>query len=228
MADDTLCGIRVPRIGLLWMAVSAWGYATASLFARLASANATSWQVVFTRCVLQWCFAVGYQKLYHPDVDLWGPPEVRKSLVLRGGFGVGGLSCFYYAITVLPLSDATVLMFTSPVWTCIIAWVILGEKIGLPEFASLVISVAGICFIAKPTFLFPKPRDAMSLDADSEGESEKTLGLLVGVLGSVFAACAYVTIRYVSGALGCLPLTFLPLMSRRASVPNVRPALAGC
>ena len=222
---DTLCGMTVPRIGLLWMALSAWGYATASLFARLANeGGATSWQVVFARGTLQWMLAVVAQSLYFPWVDLWGPPSARRFLVLRGIVGIGGLSCFYYAVAHMPLSDATVLMFTSPVWTCVIAWALLGERMGLPEAVSIVTSIAGICLIAKPTFLFPPAADQYGVALRAAGginttggpsngassaawssssrvddtDSVNGTGLAVGVglLGSVFAAGAYIVIRY--------------------------------
>eukprot|EP00037_Helgoeca_nana_P019646 m.192505 g.192505 ORF g.192505 m.192505 type:complete len:293 (+) comp24952_c0_seq2:333-1211(+) len=133
--------------------------------------------------------------MYHPTVDLWGPATVRRFLVLRGCVGIGGLSCFYYAIAHMPLSDATVVMFTSPVWTCLFAWALLGEKMGLREAVSIAISIVGICFIAKPTFLFP--RSASATDPNSGGDSSTTFALAIGVLGSVFAACAYVVIRFV-------------------------------
>jgi drug/metabolite transporter (DMT)-like permease len=202
---DTLCGVAVPRIGLLWMAVSAFMYATASLFARFSNNAATSWQVVFVRCCVQWFLAVCYAKIAHPKVDVWGQPGARLLLVARGGVGIWGLACFYYAVSKLPLSDATVIFFTNPIWTCAIAWLALGEKIGLPELASIVISMAGICFIAKPTFLFGLPpadgdsggggSHGGSRQAEGDGEGGRTFAIVIALLGAVAAAGANVLIR---------------------------------
>lgn len=209
VSPDTLCGLHVPRIGLLWMAVSAFMYATASLFARFSNNVATSWQVVFVRCVVQWFLATAYAAIAHPTVDVWGPPGARLFLVARGGVGIWGLACFYYAVSKLPLSDATVIFFTNPIWTCAIAWMTLGERMGLPELASIIVSMAGICFIARPTFLFGPSaeghsagrihegggRHGGSVQAEGDSESGRAFAIGIGLLGAIAAAGATVLIR---------------------------------
>ncbi|PSQ82101.1 MAG: hypothetical protein BRD46_00395, partial [Bacteroidetes bacterium QS_8_68_15] len=73
---------------------------------------------------------------------LWGTN--RRLLLLRGLFGLGGLSCFFWALTALPLADATVLHYTNPVLTALLAAVVLGERLGPEEIGGALMSFAGV------------------------------------------------------------------------------------
>ena len=65
---------------------------------------------------------------------LWGTNQ--RLLLLRGLFGLGGLSCFFWALTALPLADATVLHYTNPVLTALLATVVLDERLGRGKSAA--------------------------------------------------------------------------------------------
>lgn len=48
-------------------------------------------------------------------------------LVLRGVVGFGALVCFFYSVTHLRLAEATMIQFTSPIFTAVLAAAYLGE-----------------------------------------------------------------------------------------------------
>jgi len=44
-------------------------------------------------------------------------PKIQKLLYIRGLFGVIALNCAYFGLSKLPFSEATVIIFSSPIWS---------------------------------------------------------------------------------------------------------------
>lgn len=44
-------------------------------------------------------------------------PKIQKLLYVRGLFGVIGLNCAYFGLSKLPFAEATVIIFSSPIWS---------------------------------------------------------------------------------------------------------------
>jgi drug/metabolite transporter (DMT)-like permease len=107
-------------------------------------------------------------------------------LVLRGLFGLGGIVCFFLAILSLPVADATVLQFTNPLLTTLLAAVFLKERPDGSVGLALALGFAGTLLVARPASLF------------GAEASLPRFGVMVGLLGATFSACAYVTIRRVT------------------------------
>ncbi|KAJ9123308.1 hypothetical protein QFC22_001507 [Naganishia vaughanmartiniae] len=96
---------------------------------------------------------------------LFGPPEVRKLLALRGFIGFFGLTGMYQSLQYLSLSDATTLGFLSPTATALLGYMILKEPFTRKEF------VAGsVILIARPTAIFgPAVYPSTGLPVSPEG-----------------------------------------------------------
>jgi drug/metabolite transporter (DMT)-like permease len=111
----------------------------------------------------------------------WGNDKPR--LLLRAGFGIGGLACFFYAVTALPLAEVTVLHYMNPIFTALIAAFFLGERIDRRLVIAIGLSLAGTLFVTRPSFLFG-------------GHSTlATAGVLAALGGALFSAFAYTTVR---------------------------------
>ena len=98
----------------------------------------------------------------------------------RSVFGVSAMYCFFYAIAKLPLAEAMLLTYSTPLWVPFIAWIWLRERPPFIVFPAAVVGLVGIGFIVKPS-----------------GTFDLTVGL-IGVLAGVLAGCAMVTIRRIS------------------------------
>ena len=68
--------------------------------------------------------------------------------------GVVSFGFYIYSLTLLPLSEASVLNMTVPVTAGIFAALILKEKYDLSLFLITIFSFMGVVMIAKPSFLF--------------------------------------------------------------------------
>jgi drug/metabolite transporter (DMT)-like permease len=100
-----------------------------------------------------------------------------RQQVTRALAGLAAMYCFFYAIAHLPLAEAMLLNYSSPLFIPFIAWLWLGEPI--PEGIGWAIGVGfiGICLILKPGVGFFSP------------------AAVVGLLSAVLTATAMVAIR---------------------------------
>ena len=202
--------------GTFDMLLSAFFFSVMSLFVKLAGERLPAIQIVLARSVVSLVLSLWIiRRLGIP----WQGNH-RGLLLLRGLFGVLGLTAFFYAITRLDLADATVLHYTNPLFTAVIAAVALGESFRGRHALALLICLAGVVFVARPPIIFG---GASTLPAD---------GVLAALLGAVAAAAAYVTVR----ALGrrespyvvvlYFPLVAVPLVTPFAVLAWVPPTPA--
>lgn len=161
------------------MAAGAFFFAAMAALVKVAGARFPTMQVVFARSVVVLLVTVFTVRIRGGSLA----GRERGLLVLRGVLGFGALSCFYYAVIHLPLAEATVLQYTNPIWTAILAALLLSEVTGRRETALGLMSLAGVVLVAQPRMLFgsgtPLPGGAVA----------------IGVAGAFLTAGAYVTVR---------------------------------
>ena len=75
-------------------------------------------------------------------------------LLARGAFGTITMMTSYYAVKHLPIGEAIVLIFISPIFTGILSRVFLKEPWGWFEAGASVMSLARVVCIARPDFIF--------------------------------------------------------------------------
>lgn len=189
------------------MLVAASAFSVMSVLVKLAGQRLPTSQIVLARGIVT--LAMSSWAIQRSDLSPWG---TRKGLLLlRGVFGFGGLFCYFHAVTHLPLADATVLHFTNPVLTAIAAALVLRERFGRPEALGALACLAGVVLVARPTFLFG-------------GAALDPFSVSIGLLGAVFAAGAYVTVRSLRGSDDPQVVVFYyPLVAVPASLPWALP-----
>ncbi|EEY65554.1 Drug/Metabolite Transporter (DMT) Superfamily [Phytophthora infestans T30-4] len=79
----------------------------------------------------------------------------RFVLFLRCLVGTVGTTLSFYAMSNMPLTDAIVIIFTSPIFTFFLAAVVLGEAIDYVDLIGGVTSFIGVLFVTRPAILFP-------------------------------------------------------------------------
>lgn len=198
--------IRFPP-GLRYMAVAAFFFSAMSLLVKLSGQRLPSSEIVLARSaiLLAICFGI----IRHRGINPWG--KQRKLLVLRGVLGFAALSCFYFAIIHLPLADATVIQFTNPAFTALIAALVLTELIGIREVALVMLSLAGVVMVAQPGFIF-----------GNIGESLNPLAVGMGMGSAILSAGAWVTIRKLGQTEEPLVIIFyFALIATVGAIPPV-------
>ena len=74
----------------------------------------------------------------------------KKMHVARNVVHFGGQVGWLYGVAVLPLAEVFAIEFTAPIWTAILATVILGERPSRYRMLAIVLGFAGITIILRP------------------------------------------------------------------------------
>lgn len=195
---------RFPR-GLRYMAAAGFFFSIMSLLVKLAGERLPSQEVVLARSVVMAVLSAA--ALRHAGVALWG--RRRRLLVTRGTLGLAALLCFYFALIHLPLGDATVIQYTNPAFTGLFAVWVLGEAMTAGELACMLVSLAGVVLIARPSFLFGAATSRLPL-----------LAVGIALAGAVFSGAAYTVVRKLGATEPPLVIVFyFALVSVAGSLP---------
>ena len=187
------------------MVLAAFFFSLMALLVKMAGQRLPTAEMVLARSVV--AVVLSYGMLRRARVAPWG--QRKGLLIFRGLAGFAGLLCMFYALTKLPLADATVIVYTNPVFTAILAALFLREMMGAREVLGLLLSLAGVVLVAQPAFLFGA--DADSLDLFAVG---------IALLGAIFASAAYVSVRKLGETEHYLVVVFyFPLVATPASIP---------
>ena len=76
---------------------------------------------------------------------------------LRNGMHFAGQYAWVYAIAMLPLATVFAIEFTMPVWTALLATLLLGERLTRPRLAMLALGLAGVLIILRPGMAVIQP-----------------------------------------------------------------------
>ena len=161
---------------------------------------------------------ISYADIKRKNIPLFGYNKVL--LIARGTVGSFALVLVYYAVTTLPLAEATVLQYLHPVFTAILALFFLKETIQRSTVACIVISLLGLFIIIQPN---------LQLDSDVH---YPWLSIAAGVLGAFGSAVAYVIVKKLtktddsSVIIFYFPLVALPISMIMLGSDFVVPSLA--
>lgn len=163
--------------GLRYMALGAFFFSLMSLFVKVAGQRLPTQEIVLARALITLALSwVTIRWMVRPK----SLGTNRRLLVARGVVGYASLSAVYYAYIHLPLAEATVLQYLSPVFTALIAAVWLKERLAPLDLTLAAVSLGGVVFVAQPRFLF-----------GGLGEPLPLLAVLVALSAAVFSAIAY-------------------------------------
>jgi len=166
--------------GVIDLVTAAVLFSGLSVLAKLVGARVPLPEVIFVRSLVTVAFARG--TLARGDIPVWGTR--RTMLALRGLFGFAALVCYFYGLMHLPIADAIVIHYIHPVFTLLLAAMVLGEALHRRETVFIVGCFVGVVLVTQPALLF----GAGAADADP-------FALAIALLGALIAAGVYVMIR---------------------------------
>ena len=188
------------------MIFSAFGFAVMATFVKLAGRQGIPLQeIIAARAAVS--LLLSYIDVKRKHIPLFG--HNKPLLLVRGIVGFFTLTGVYYALLHLPLAEATVLQYLHPLFTALLALLLLKEQ---PTFATLiciVVSLIGLVVMIRPDFVF--------------GELSGNLDLFavgIAISAAFGSGLAYTIVRKLSAhedpsvivfyfPLVCLPATLL-------------------
>jgi drug/metabolite transporter (DMT)-like permease len=169
-----------PAAAVLSMVASALFFALMGVCVKLLGGRIPVAEVVLARGLVS--VVLSWWLLRRAGVNPWG--RRRGLLIWRGLIGTAALLCVYQALAVLPIAAATVIQYLYPSFTALLAWLTLGEAIGPRVLLAMGLGWLGVFLLAQPAGMVPLGGLPLPLP-----------GVLVGVLGALCTAIAYVSVR---------------------------------
>ena len=193
-------GAALPAGG--WMLLSALAFSLMVVGVKQVGDRLPIAEVVLARALVS--LALSYGMARRMGVNPWG--RQRGLLLLRGLVGSAALFCVYAAVVHLPLAAATVLQYLYPTFTALLAWLLLGERLGRRVLAAMGLGWLGVLLVAQPTASAALP----------------TTWVLVAVAGALLTAVAYVSVRRLAESEHPAVIIFyFPLVAVPMSLPLV-------
>lgn len=134
-------------VGGLWMIAAGACFAVMMGIIRHVSAELHAFEIGFFRNL----FGLVAMAPWIAKVGLTGLKTRRLGLyTIRGVTGVIALMCWFYAITVMPLTEAVSLSFTAPLFATLLAALILRETVRVRRWSAMLVGFAGAMIILRP------------------------------------------------------------------------------
>ncbi|KAK9060419.1 hypothetical protein SSX86_021123 [Deinandra increscens subsp. villosa] len=187
--------------GLLCMASSSTVYCIMEVLLDVCSAQAIPlFEVAFIRCVVISILSLIW--LRRSGEPIFGPANVRNLLVSRALTGCVSLLAFIYSIQKLPISQALVLSFTTPLMASVAARFILHENLKITDVAGIAFSFFGVLFLlGSPTSIegteVRVSGGATALGVHGAGH---VFAVLIGLVSSLAGGVSYCFIRAAAKA----------------------------
>ena len=151
----------------------------------LEQAHLPVFEVVAFRCLVS--LILSYISIRRKNIAPFGN---RKGLLFfRGFIGFIGAVCIFYSVVLLPLAEATIIQFTYPVFTMLLAHLFLKERIKKLTLLASMMAITGIIIMLYP--------DLIHIDFARQGKLSN-LGILVALGSAISLAATYVLVKKLS------------------------------
>ena len=140
--------------GVLWMAGAVLSFCAMAIAARELLRHIGMFEIVFFRTGVQllivvavaWRVGAATLRTRRIGIHLW-----------RNLFQLGGQAAWVYAIGALPLATVFAIEFTAPIWTAVMAVLLLGERMNRGRVVMLFLGFAGVLVILRPGIAIVQP-----------------------------------------------------------------------
>lgn len=173
--------------GVLWMGGAVLSFSTMAVAARELLAHMGPFQILFVRSAVMLAIVLVIVAQAENAVTATRRLPLH---VFRNVIHLGGQYCWVFAIGALPLATVFAIEFTMPMWTAILAFIFLGERLSRPRVVMLVLGLTGVLIILRPGFGFFH------------------LGALVALAASLFYAGNMIATKQLSGTDSPLAVLF--------------------
>jgi len=166
------------------MLLSALGFALMSACVKYVSVYGIPvFEIVAARALVS--LILSFVDVQRKGISIWG--NNRKLLFLRGAVGTMALMCVYYAVTTLPLAEATILQYVHPVFTALLGVLFLKERVQGATMLCIVLCLFGLGVMVQPNMANSITAEALPLHS-----------VMIALLGAFGSSIAYVIVRKLS------------------------------
>ena len=189
-----------PLIVAAWMLFGAVGFALIMVIVRHLSASLDPFVLNFWRSIFSilmfapWIMRVGFGAMRTKRLPLFA---------LRSVVMVASSLMLLWSAVLIPIGEATAITFTAPLFTTLLAAVMLKEKVGPRRVAALAVGFLGVLVMLRPG------QEAISLGAILAIASSILFGF-VGIFGKRLSASEGPELVILMLSIFNLPISFIP------------------
>jgi drug/metabolite transporter (DMT)-like permease len=163
--------------GALWLVAGGFIFTATSAMIRLLSTQIESVQTAFFRAVISVILLL--------PIIATGRVRPWQSKRITGHFwrtfmGTTSMVLGFYAVSMLPLADATAIAFSQPLFSVLVAALIAGEKVRWRRWSATIVGFAGVLVMVRP------------------GEGSLQLGALVALANAATVAISILLVKRLS------------------------------
>lgn len=137
-------------LGIGLMVLSVFLFPLKDSFVKLLDGQYSAIQIVWTQfAVTSVVFFVVVMAREGKSALLIRSPGLQ---ILRSLFVTTGMGTFYWAISLIPLAEATAMQFIAPLVVTALSPFILGEAVGIRRWLSVIAGFAGVLIVLQPEF----------------------------------------------------------------------------
>jgi len=188
--------------GMMWVVVCGISMSFMHASIRHVSDDLHPFEIAFFRLVfgllpiLPWFIKLG-----------WAPLKTKRPglIIFRGVLNLTCMLAFFMALSITPLAEVTVLVFTAPIFATVLAVFIFGEKVGLQRWAAIAFGFLGAVVVLRPGL------DGISLGSGLALFAAIVWGVCLIIIKSLGKTDSSVTITtYMSVVMA--PLSLVPAL----------------
>lgn len=174
-------------LSVRYMVLSALGFALMGACVKTVSIRGIPiLEIIAVRALIS-CL-ISYADIYRKKISCWGHNKLL--LLTRGIIGTLGLICIFYAVSTLPLAESALLQYLYPIFTALLAFAFLKERVQRNTAVCILFSIIGLLAMIQPAFLFGH----LAINPDPL----PSLGVVAALLGALASGIAYVLVRHLS------------------------------
>lgn len=138
----------------IWMLGTVASFILMAVAARELTGRFTALQITTWRSIVGLLIVLGLLTVYG-----WGYARTSKPLthLARNTIHFGAQWAWFYGVAFITLAEVFALEFTMPIWTLILAALILGEKITRWRLLSVLLGFIGVMLVIRPGFVAIHP-----------------------------------------------------------------------
>lgn len=178
-------------IGILFAAINAFMLAGMSLFSKLLFTYYGPIEITFFRNIISVIILLVGMFVLGKIVLL----KTRRPVIhlVRSAIGTSGIVIGTWAITIMPLAEVTVLLFTSPLFVVLLSYPILKEPVGRYRLGAVLVGFIGVIIVINPT----QGINALPI-----------LGIVLALIWGFESACVDICLRHMGKTENAMATTF--------------------
>lgn len=168
-------------LGIMFALINAFMLASMSLFAKLLAEYFGPVEVTFFRNLFSLIF-MGLWLIAARDL-IKLKTKRPWAHVFRGAIGTIGIVLGAWALSLMPLAETTILLFTAPLFVVLLSYPVLKEPVGIYRFAAVLCGFGGVLIVSIPNM--------------GTENALPTLGIVVALGWGFFAGCVDTCLRWI-------------------------------